>query len=111
MDDGRVTEKDLPILLGRPFMVTAQTIIDVQNGKLSITVLGETDELEDLLELERELEEAQRLGSTGAEDDLETGLGVVEKKKLQKEIQQCPNKLQNPKPSFNENGRNEELQL
>ncbi|KAL5831468.1 hypothetical protein ACOSQ3_016882 [Xanthoceras sorbifolium] len=69
------------------------------------------DELEDLLELERELEEAQRLGSTGAEDDLETGLGVVEKKKLQKEIQQCPNKLQNPKPSFNENGRNEELQL
>ncbi|KAL5813697.1 hypothetical protein ACOSQ4_024338 [Xanthoceras sorbifolium] len=36
IDDERMTEKDLPILLGRPFMATAQTIIDVQNGKLSM---------------------------------------------------------------------------
>ncbi|KAL5779501.1 hypothetical protein ACOSQ2_010238 [Xanthoceras sorbifolium] len=42
MDDGRVTENDLPILLGRPFMVKAQTIIDVQNGKLFMAILGET---------------------------------------------------------------------
>ncbi|KAL5758426.1 hypothetical protein ACOSP7_021037 [Xanthoceras sorbifolium] len=43
------------------------------------------DELEDLLELERELNEVQRLSSTRAEDDPETGLGVEEKQKLQKE--------------------------
>ncbi|KAL5851911.1 hypothetical protein ACOSQ3_007029 [Xanthoceras sorbifolium] len=67
------------------------------------------DELEDLMELERELEEAQRLSSTGAEDDPETSLGVEEKQKLQVETQLCSNKLQNPKPSFDENGRNEEL--
>lgn len=30
------------IILGRPFMATTRTIIDVHNGKLSITVLGET---------------------------------------------------------------------
>ncbi|KAL5845193.1 hypothetical protein ACOSQ4_011151 [Xanthoceras sorbifolium] len=44
MDDERATERDLPILLGRPFMATARTIIDVQNGKLSMTVLDETVE-------------------------------------------------------------------
>ncbi|KAL5760648.1 hypothetical protein ACOSP7_019160 [Xanthoceras sorbifolium] len=52
------------------------------------------DELEDLLELERELEEAQRLGSTGAEDDPEIGLGVEEKKKMQTKTQSCPHKSQ-----------------
>ncbi|KAL5760653.1 hypothetical protein ACOSQ2_019491 [Xanthoceras sorbifolium] len=109
-------------------MATANTIIDVQNGKLSKTVLGETvefevfdsmkqslnsfdcfhvdivdvmveeeftkDELEDLLELKRELEEAQRFGSTGAEDDPEIGLGVEEKKKMQTKTQSCPHKSQ-----------------
>ncbi|KAL5857380.1 hypothetical protein ACOSQ3_004838 [Xanthoceras sorbifolium] len=44
MDDERATEKDLPILLGRPFMATAKTIIDMQNGKLSMTILDETVE-------------------------------------------------------------------
>ncbi|KAL5734141.1 hypothetical protein ACOSP7_032002 [Xanthoceras sorbifolium] len=44
MDDERATERDLPILLGRPFMATAKTIIDVQNGKLSMIVLDETVE-------------------------------------------------------------------
>ncbi|KAL5840559.1 hypothetical protein ACOSQ4_013167 [Xanthoceras sorbifolium] len=99
------------ILLGRLFMVTAKTIINVQNRKLSMTVLRETVEFQDLLELERELEEAQRLGSTRANDDPETGLRVEEKQKLQVETQPCSNKLQNSKPNFDENGRNEELQL
>ncbi|XP_031120931.1 uncharacterized protein LOC116024170 [Ipomoea triloba] len=35
---------DMPILLGRPFMATAKTMIDVQNGKLTMTVLDETVE-------------------------------------------------------------------
>ncbi|XP_031278956.1 uncharacterized protein LOC116137414 [Pistacia vera] len=34
---------ELPILLGRPFMVT-RTIIDVKNGKLNMTVLNQTIE-------------------------------------------------------------------
>ncbi|KAL5764165.1 hypothetical protein ACOSQ2_016759 [Xanthoceras sorbifolium] len=50
------------------------------------------DELEDLLKLQSELEEAQRLGSTGAKDDPETGLGVEEKKKMQAKIQSCSHK-------------------
>ena len=29
-------------LLGKPFMATTKTIIDMHNGKLSMTVLGET---------------------------------------------------------------------
>ena len=33
---------ELVILLGRPFMATTKTIIDVRNGKLSMTLLGET---------------------------------------------------------------------
>ncbi|XP_019157162.1 PREDICTED: uncharacterized protein LOC109153743 [Ipomoea nil] len=37
-------EQDMPILLGRPFMATAKTMIDVQNGKLTMTVLDETVE-------------------------------------------------------------------
>ncbi|CAL8993274.1 unnamed protein product [Prunus brigantina] len=36
--EGRVD----PILLGRPFMATANTIINVKDGTLSMTVLGET---------------------------------------------------------------------
>ncbi|KAL5789760.1 hypothetical protein ACOSQ2_004648 [Xanthoceras sorbifolium] len=44
MDDVRTTKTDLLIMLGRPFVATAQTIIDVQNGKLSMTVLYETVE-------------------------------------------------------------------
>lgn len=30
------------ILLGRPFMATTKIVIDVHNGKLSMTMLGET---------------------------------------------------------------------
>ncbi|XP_019198179.1 PREDICTED: uncharacterized protein LOC109192006 [Ipomoea nil] len=37
-------EQDMPILLGRPFMATAKTMIDVQSGKLTMTVLDETVE-------------------------------------------------------------------
>lgn len=37
---------DPVILLGRPFMATTQTIIDVHNGKLKMTVLGETVEFD-----------------------------------------------------------------
>ncbi|XP_031131320.1 uncharacterized protein LOC116032721 [Ipomoea triloba] len=36
--------QDMLIFLGRPFMATAKTMIDVQNGKLTMTVLDETVE-------------------------------------------------------------------
>ncbi|KAK2649108.1 hypothetical protein Ddye_016597 [Dipteronia dyeriana] len=44
MDDVSGETNMRPILLGRPFMVTTKTIIDVQNGKLTMTVLDETIE-------------------------------------------------------------------
>ncbi|KAL5781284.1 hypothetical protein ACOSP7_006313 [Xanthoceras sorbifolium] len=118
MEDERAIEKDLSILLGKPFMATAKTIIDVQNGKLSITVMGEIvefqftmDELNELLELEIELEKeelekaenAERhcLGSTEGKDGLEIDLGVVKKRY----------KPRRPKPSLEEMTCEEELQL
>ncbi|CAL8993407.1 unnamed protein product [Prunus brigantina] len=42
MEEAPVHDRELPILLGRPFMATAKTIIDVQNGLLTMTMLGET---------------------------------------------------------------------
>ncbi|CAL9001065.1 unnamed protein product [Prunus brigantina] len=42
MEEAPIHDRELPILLGRPFMATAKTIIDVQNGLLTLTVLGET---------------------------------------------------------------------
>ncbi|CAN6567579.1 unnamed protein product [Malus baccata var. baccata] len=42
MEEAPIHDRKLPILLGRPFMATAKTIIDVQNGLLTMTVLGET---------------------------------------------------------------------
>jgi hypothetical protein len=42
MEEAPIHDRELPILLGRPFMATAKTIIDVQNGLLTMTVLGET---------------------------------------------------------------------
>ena len=33
------------VLLGRPFMATTKTVIDVQNGKLTMIVSGETVKL------------------------------------------------------------------
>ncbi|KAI5339036.1 hypothetical protein L3X38_018308 [Prunus dulcis] len=42
MEEAPLHDHELPILLGRPFMATAKTIIDVQNGLLTMTVLGET---------------------------------------------------------------------
>ena len=44
MDEGAKDRNCKPILLGRPFMATAKTFIDVQNGKLTMTVLDETVE-------------------------------------------------------------------
>ncbi|CAH9088741.1 unnamed protein product [Cuscuta epithymum] len=44
MDDRCRYVKDMPILLGRPFMATTKTMIDVQNGKLTMSVLDETVE-------------------------------------------------------------------
>ena len=38
--------KEHIILLGRPFMATTKTIIDVHSGKLTIIVLGETIQLQ-----------------------------------------------------------------
>ncbi|CAA0818841.1 Unknown protein, partial [Striga hermonthica] len=44
LDVGDVHEngKDHTILLGRPFMATTNTLIDVKNGTLNMTVLGES---------------------------------------------------------------------
>ncbi|CAA0819371.1 Uncharacterized mitochondrial protein AtMg00860, partial [Striga hermonthica] len=44
LDAGDVHEngKDHTILLGRPFMATTNTLIDVKNGTLNMTVLGES---------------------------------------------------------------------
>ncbi|XP_070672177.1 uncharacterized protein [Malus domestica] len=42
MEGAHIHDRELPIFLGRPFMATAKTIIDVQNGLLTMTVLGET---------------------------------------------------------------------
>ncbi|CAN6704222.1 unnamed protein product [Malus baccata var. baccata] len=42
MEEAPIHDRELPILLGKPFMATAKTIIDVQNGLLTMTVLGET---------------------------------------------------------------------
>ncbi|CAA0838505.1 Unknown protein, partial [Striga hermonthica] len=44
LDVGDVQEngKDRTILLGRPFMATTNTLIDVRNGTLNMTVLGES---------------------------------------------------------------------
>ncbi|KAI5343417.1 hypothetical protein L3X38_011293 [Prunus dulcis] len=42
MEEAPLHDRELPILLGRPFMATAKTIVDVQNGLLTMTVLGET---------------------------------------------------------------------
>ena len=39
-------DSQIPILLGRPFLATAGSIIDVKNGKLVFNVGDENDELE-----------------------------------------------------------------
>ncbi|CAL8993303.1 unnamed protein product [Prunus brigantina] len=44
MEDAPIHNRELPILLGRPFMATANTLIDVKNGILKMTVLGRTVE-------------------------------------------------------------------
>ena len=44
MEDAPIHNRELPILLGRPFMATANTLIDVKNGILKMTVLGQTVE-------------------------------------------------------------------
>ena len=41
MDGENKRGKELPILLGRPFMATTEAVIDVKNGRLSMKVLGE----------------------------------------------------------------------
>ncbi|CAL9000968.1 unnamed protein product, partial [Prunus brigantina] len=56
MEDNPHGDRVDPILLGRPFMATADTIIKVKDGTLSMTVLGETsnDALEAVLTQEEE---------------------------------------------------------
>ncbi|XP_021829063.1 uncharacterized protein LOC110769407 [Prunus avium] len=44
MEDNPSRDRVEPILLGRPFMATTNTIINVKDGTLSMTVLGETAE-------------------------------------------------------------------
>ncbi|PRQ35491.1 hypothetical protein RchiOBHm_Chr5g0080601 [Rosa chinensis] len=41
MDDGPHSDKDIPIILGRPFMATAGIKINVQKGTIKMKVLGE----------------------------------------------------------------------
>ncbi|XP_048227241.1 uncharacterized protein LOC125369271 [Ricinus communis] len=45
MENTPTRDKEQTILLGRPFMATTRTVIDVHDGKLTMTVLGETVEL------------------------------------------------------------------
>ena len=42
MEEGPTKDGEQSVLLGRPFMATTRTIIDVYAGKLTTTVLGET---------------------------------------------------------------------
>lgn len=44
MEETLIVGKKLPIILGRPFMAIASTMIDVQNETLTITVFGQTME-------------------------------------------------------------------
>ena len=41
MEEGTSKDKEMPIFLGQPFMATVKAIIDVHNGTLTMTVLGE----------------------------------------------------------------------
>ncbi|KAL5799317.1 hypothetical protein ACOSQ4_032201 [Xanthoceras sorbifolium] len=130
MEDEKATEKDLIILLGRPFKATLKIIIDVQNGKLSMTVLGETmkfqDEIEELLELERELEkkdnidcnnhypenaERPHLGSVGEKEGLEAGLGVDQNRQLEAEAKPCRDIPDRLNPNLKERVYEEEQKL
>ena len=45
MKGAPMKHKEHMILLGRPFMPTTMTVIDVQSEKLTMTVLGETVQL------------------------------------------------------------------
>ena len=45
MKGASMRQKEHMVLLGKPFMVTTKTVIDVQSGKLTMTVLGETVQL------------------------------------------------------------------
>ncbi|XP_048229053.1 uncharacterized protein LOC125369824 [Ricinus communis] len=45
MENTPTRDKEQTILLGRHFMATTRTVIDVHDGKLTMTVLGETVEL------------------------------------------------------------------
>ncbi|BBG99442.1 hypothetical protein Prudu_009139 [Prunus dulcis] len=55
MEEAPIHDHELPILLGRPFMATAKTTIDVQNGLLTMTVLGETEGAKPTREPQRRL--------------------------------------------------------
>ncbi|CAL8988217.1 unnamed protein product, partial [Prunus brigantina] len=66
MEEAPIHDRELPILLGRPFMATAKTIIDVQNGLLTMTVLGETNDFDEevLIEIVAALEALKPYPST-----------------------------------------------
>ncbi|XP_021818360.1 uncharacterized protein LOC110760411, partial [Prunus avium] len=42
MEEAPIPGADLPLILGRPFMATADTVINVRQGTLTMTVQGET---------------------------------------------------------------------
>ena len=45
MKGAPMKHKEHMVLLGKPFMGTTKTMIDVQSGKLTMTVFGETVQL------------------------------------------------------------------
>ncbi|KAI5313291.1 hypothetical protein L3X38_042465 [Prunus dulcis] len=64
MEDNPYVDRVDPILLGRPFMATADTIIKVKDGTLSMTVLGET------VEFKKKSNDALEAVLTQEEEDL-----------------------------------------
>lgn len=46
MEEAEIPGRDLPLILGRPFMATAGTKIDVKSGLLTMTVQGITVEFQ-----------------------------------------------------------------
>ncbi|XP_008234839.1 PREDICTED: uncharacterized protein LOC103333720 [Prunus mume] len=56
-------DRDIPILLGRPFLTTASALIDVQQGTLTLRVQGESVEFKvfESVKKPRDLEECSRI--------------------------------------------------
>eukprot|EP00257_Ricinus_communis_P016126 XP_015574194.1 uncharacterized protein LOC107261200 [Ricinus communis] len=58
MKNTSTRDKEQTVLLGKPFMATTKTVIDMHNGKLTMTILGEVDK-DDKLEVALTLEKLE----------------------------------------------------